>query len=102
MELRHTIFSHIFVSRSQVLMYCRIPGAFIKTDMSRAVRKPVFEIATRPDTNWTILPQKLARRVKFRIRKYRDCIICEVKTKWLISCAVSMQLICAFLFTYMD
>ena len=66
MELRHTIFSHIFVSRS--LEYSCIvvsPGAFIKTDMSRALRKPVFEIATRPDTNWTILPQKLARGVKF-------------------------------------
>ena len=65
MELRHTIF---LTYLSQEVKYSCIvvsPGAFIKTDMSRAVRKPVFEIATRPDTNWTILPQKLARGVKF-------------------------------------
>ena len=33
-------------------------------------------------------------------RKKRDCIICVAKTKALISCAVTAQLICGFVFAY--
>ena len=31
-----------------------------------------------------------------------DCTICEAKTKVLISCEVTAQLICAFVFAYAD
>ena len=34
--------------------------------------------------------------------KKRDCTIREAKTKELISCAVTTQLICAFVFAYAD
>ena len=36
----------------------------------------------------------------FRFRKKRNCTICVVKTKALISFAVTAKLICAFVFTY--
>ena len=32
----------------------------------------------------------------------KDCTICLAKTKVLISCAVTAQLICAFVFAYAD
>ena len=36
----------------------------------------------------------------FGFRKYRDCSIYVAKTKALISCAVTAQLICVFVFAY--
>ena len=36
----------------------------------------------------------------FRYRKKRNCAICVAKTKALISCAVTAQLICVFVFAY--
>ena len=39
---------------------------------------------------------------KFGLMKKRDFTICESKTKALISCAVTAQLICAFVFAYAD
>ena len=36
----------------------------------------------------------------FGFRKKRDCTICVAKTKALIRCAVTAQLICGFDFTY--
>ena len=53
---------------------------------------------TRSNTNRTVQPQKMARGLKFR--KKRDCTICVAKTKALISCAVTAQLICDFVFAY--
>ena len=69
-----------------------------QTHTSRDVRKP--GIPTRSDTNRAVQPQKMVRDFKFRIRKYRDCTICVAKTKVLISCAVTAQLICGFVFAY--
>ena len=51
---------------------------------------------TRSDTNRAVQPQKMARGLKFR--KYKDCTIYEVHA--LISCAVTAQLIYAFVFAY--
>ena len=53
---------------------------------------------TRPDTNRAVQPQKMARDLKFR--KKRDRTIFVVKIEALISCAVTTQLICAFVFAY--
>ena len=53
---------------------------------------------TRSDTNPAVQPQKMARGLKFW--KWRDCTIYVVKTKAQISCAVTAQLICAFVFAY--
>ena len=36
----------------------------------------------------------------FAFRKKRDCTICVAKTKALVSCAVTAQLICAIVFAY--
>ena len=36
----------------------------------------------------------------FGFNKKRNCTICVVKTKVLISCAVTAQLICAYVFAY--
>ena len=47
---------------------------------------------TRSDTNRAVQPQKLAKGWKFRIY--------VAKTKELISCAVTAQLICVFVFAY--
>ena len=39
---------------------------------------------------------------KFGVKKKRDCTIRVAKTMALISCAVTAQLICAFVFAYVD
>ena len=36
------------------------------------------------------------------LKKKKDCTIREVKTEMLISCAVTAQLICTFVFAYAD
>ena len=69
--------------------------------LSHGVRKPVFgvsdQVRHKPgctgDTRW------LEAR-NFVFRKKRDCTIYVAKTKALISCAVTAQLICAFVFVY--
>ena len=42
----------------------------------------------------------MARGLKFGLRKQRDCTIYVAKTKALISCAVTAQLICVFVFAF--
>ena len=64
---------------------------FTSLGMSLVVSKPVF------DTNRAVQSQKMARGLK---RKKRDCAICVAKTKALISCTVTAQLICVFVFAY--
>ena len=46
----------------------------------------------------TVQSQKIARDLKFR--KYRNDTIYVAKTKVLISCTVTIQLICAFVIAY--
>ena len=57
---------------------------------------------TRSDTNRAVQQQKMARGLNFGFRKKRDCAICVEKTKALISCAVTAQLICVFVFAYAE
>ena len=64
------------------------------------MRKPTMWLLNRSDTKWTVQSQKMARSLKFWIRKERNCIICVAKTKALISFAVTVKLICAFVFAY--
>ena len=59
------------------------------------------EFSTRSDTNKAAQPQKIARGLKFRLFEVKE-LYCVAKTKALISCAVSAQLICVFVFTYMQ
>ena len=51
-------------------------------------RKPVFGVS---DKIRLVLPQKIARCLKFR--KFRDCSIYVAKRKALISCTATVQLI---------
>ena len=44
---------------------------------------------TRSDTNRPVLSEKNDISLNFRFKKKRDCSICLVKTKMLISCAVN-------------
>ena len=53
-------------------------------------------------TAWAVQPQKQARSLKFLFKKKRNCMIGVAKTKALISCAVTAQLICIFVFAYAD
>ena len=55
---------------------------------------------TRFNTNQAVQPQKMVRSLNFRISDLGECTICVVKTKALISCVVTTQLICAFVFVY--
>ena len=58
------------------------------------------DFTTRSDTNRAVQPQKMARGLKLWIQDVvkRDCTIYVAKTKVLISCAMTGQLICVFVF----
>ena len=66
--------------------------------MSLIVRKPVFGF--RPGMTQTNLYSHRSRLEawNFRFKRERNCTIRVVKTKALISCAVTAQLICGFVF----
>ena len=61
-------------------------------------------LSFRPGTTQTDLYSYKSRleALNFRFKKKRDCTICVAKTKTLISCAVTAQLICVFVFAYTD
>ena len=56
------------------------------------MRKPVFGVSDHVQPGWT------ARDLGFR--KKRACNIFKAKTKALIKCVVTAQLICIFSFSY--
>ena len=55
---------------------------------------------TSSDTNQAVRLQKIVAGLNFLIRKYRDCTIYVVKTKALISCRATAQLVWAFVLAY--
>ena len=63
--------------------------------MSLAVRKPVFRVTDQVRHRLYNNRRWLAA-CNFGFRKCRDCTIYVAKTKVLISCAVTAQLICIF------
>ena len=71
-------------------------------NLSRITRKATMWFLNRSDTNPLVQSQKMARRLKFGLRKKRNCSICVVKIKALISFAVTIKLIWVFVFTYAD
>ena len=65
--------------------------------MSHPTREPVIRVSDRVFTTRTVQPQKLARGYRnLKYRNKRDCNISVAKTKKLISCTVTAQLICMF------
>ena len=68
------------------------------------MRKTTIWVSDQVRHNQAVQSQKKARSLKFRIKfkKKRDSTIRVVKTKMLISCAFTAQLICVFVFAYAD
>ena len=64
------------------------------TKMSRVARKPVFGVSNEVRHKPASQPQKIARDFS----KQRDFTTYIVKTKTLISCVATVQLICTFAF----
>ena len=64
--------------------------------MSCIARKAVSGFSTLPDTN----QRRWLEAGNRGFRKYKDCKIYAAKTKALISCAITVQQICAFVFAY--
>ena len=67
------------------------------------VREKTICVPDRSDTNWSVQSQKTARSLKVWISKVEElCNIRVVKTKALISYAVTAKLICIFIFACAD
>ena len=66
---------------------------------SGSYEPPCEGFQTRSDTNRAVHSQKMAKGLKFQI-KQEEGSYCVVKTKALISCTVTAQLICVFVFAY--
>ena len=65
------------------------------------MRKPVFGVFQQGPTQTRLYShRRWLETCKFGFRKKRDCTIYVAKTKALISCAVTAQLVCAFVFAY--
>ena len=63
--------------------------------MSSPTRNPVIRVSDRVYTTRAVQPQKL-RLENLKYWNKRGCNISVAKTKKLISCTVTAQLICAF------
>ena len=73
----------------------------IPRKMSRAARKPVFGVSDQVLHKAGCPTTKEGYRLEnFGLRKKRGCTMYAAKIKALISCAVTAQLICAFVFAY--
>ena len=55
---------------------------------------------TRSDTNRVVQSQKMARGFIIRVKKVKGLYSLYSKIKVLITCEVTVQLICAFVFAY--
>ena len=65
------------------------------------MRKPIFGgFRPGPTQTWLYSHRRWLVACNFGFRKERDCTIRIAKTKALISCAVTAQLICVFVFAY--
>ena len=62
--------------------------------------KPVFGVSDQVYTNRAVQPQKMTRGLKFRIYVEEGLYYPYSENKALISCAVTAQLICVFVFAY--
>ena len=60
----------------------------------------VFWVSDHVRHNQAVQPQKMARGLKFRILKVEGLYYLCRKNKALISCTVTSQLICVFVFAY--
>ena len=83
------------------LKYCDTPCAFhITINEARYEKNLSSWFPTRSDTNRAVQTRKMARGLKYRI-KLVEGLYYIAKTNVLISCAVTAQLICVFVSTYL-
>ena len=74
-----------------------------RNHVNHVMRKPSMWFHNRFNTNRAVQAQKMVRGWKFWILESRgSCTIRIGKTKALISFAVTVKLICAFVFAYAD
>ena len=64
------------------------------------MRKPAFWFLTWSDTNQAVQLQKMARGLKFWVKKVEGLYYLCSENKALISFAVTAKLICVFVFAY--
>ena len=64
------------------------------------MRKPVFGLSDQVHTNQAVQPQKISRGLKFRINLEKGLYYPCSEKRALISCEVTAQLICVFVFAY--
>ena len=67
--------------------------------MGCIMRNLSYWALTRSDTNWAVQPQNTTRGLKFGIKE-DEGLYYIAKTKVLINCIVTGQLICAYVFAY--
>ena len=68
--------------------------------MSLVMRNPIFGVRHGHTQTGLHNHRRWLAAWDFGFRKKRDCTIYVAKTKALISCAVTAQLICVFVFAY--
>ena len=66
--------------------------------MSRLMRKPANWVSEQDPELYNY--RRWLETGNFRFRKKRNCTSCVAKTKTLISCAITAQLICTFVIAY--
>ena len=76
-----------------------MPECFIRWNEPCHEKTCLWGFPTRSGINRAAQPPKMARGLKFWIQKVEE-LPYEAKTKALISCVVTVQLICAFVFAY--
>ena len=73
---------------------------WLHPDMTEKLLTGTLSLNTNEQTNWPVQPQKMARGLKIYIKKVEGLCYLYSKNKALISCAVTVQLICGFVFAY--
>ena len=73
----------------------------MKKSEDEQVRSQVMSASRRENMYLGFLPgPKQTRLYNFGFKEYRDCTIYTAKTKVLISCTLTAQLICVFVLVY--
>ena len=68
----------------------------IRYDMSRVTSNPVNGVSDQCRTQTGLYSLRWLEALNFGFKKKRDCTIYLAKTKALIRCMITMQLICVF------
>ena len=82
-------------------MKTNIQSAHLLFSFEQHRKKTCFRgFPTTSETNWFYSHRRWLEAGNFGFSKKRDCTIYVAKTKALISCGITVQLICTFVFAY--